>query len=228
MEGRRMMGKMNRQKIAVFIIIIAIMILLGALIMCVEPKTEEQIVVINNELNEEAMIALLKQVPTCLTSSETLSEGVITSADMANFSVAYMELSDKYSKYITYVEGEELCLVDMKYVSEIAEYIFGVSALDFESTGYEIVGSDIYIPINTQGGDMEIYKYRKTEYDQNTNVYIAYIDSLEILDEDNNNLMDANQLEYSEEDVVYTLVLKYKLVDGRKILLAYNAIVNTY
>ena len=220
------MKNINREKIGIFLIIISLIILTGAVIMCFIPKTEEQMISNNIVLSEEATIELLKEARRCLTKSANLAENVFTDKDMVDFAFEYMGLVDSYAQHITYVEGNELAITDIRYISEVVEYVFGVKNIDFASLDYKVEQNKIYIPLDMQGGDMQIYKYKTTEYDEKNNTYIAYIDCIEVVGETISELMQATELEYSKDDIVCTLAFKYKIVSNRKVLLAYNAIAN--
>ena len=208
----------DRRKVGILLIIISMFIFMGALIMYLVPGDEE-IVEKNAKLNEEQIVCLLKNVQKYLDISNDLKANSFSDESMVKFSLAYMDIDDKYYSFVEYDEENSLAITDMKYVSEVVEYVFGITDINLKELGYKIEQGKIYIPVNMQGGDMQIYKYKTTEYIESENVYIAYIDCLEPSGEVDHELIQASQTEYNEEDVGFKMQIKYKIVNNRKVFL---------
>lgn len=215
------MENTDRRKIGILLIIISIIIFTGALIMYLVPGDKE-IIEKNAKLNEEQIVYLLKNVQKYLDISSDLKENSFSNESMVKFSLAYMDIDDKYYSHVEYDEENSLAITDVKYISEVVEHIFGITDINFEELGYKIEQGKIHIPVNMQGGDMQIYKYKTTEYIESEDVYIAYIDCLEPLGEVDHELLQSSQIEYDEEDVGFKMQIKYKIENNRKVFLAYN------
>ena len=110
-------------------------------------------------------------------------------------------------------------------MKEKINYLFGIENIDISKSEYEVKEGKIYIPLNLQGGDLQIYKYVETLKTNKDCEYIAVIDCLEPTSaEDMSTLLSVS--EYDKDAVIMTLKIRYKIVDSRKILLAYSAEVN--
>lgn len=217
-------------KRGVILIIIATIIFIIAFCMYINSnknENENEIKVkINHELNEEKKIYLLKNIEKYLQPSSNLEENSFSSEEMISFAASYMEVDDKYREKLLYNDEGNIITVNKNDILEVVEYIFGVNQIDFNTLSYKTTERDILVPINIQGGDVQIYKYKTTQYDEAQNVYIVHIDCLELDGRLDKSLLSASQVEYDEQDVIYKILLKYKIVDDRKILLAYDIVNN--
>lgn len=207
---------MNRT-FGIILIIVAIVILIYFIVVNFKPIENYDE---NYQLNSEELVSLFKRVPHDLNTSSNLEINSISEISMIKFAVSYMMVSEEYVKYITYIENEygSVVAIDKKHISSIIEYIFGKSNINFNEIDLDIRGDIVYIPTNLQGGDSDMYRYKKTEYIQEEDTYVAYIECLP-----SEGTLNLEQLpNYSEEYVMMTMIFKYKLVEGRRILLAYN------
>ena len=201
----------------IILIIVAIVILIYFIVVNFKPIENYDE---NYQLNSEELVSLFKRVPHDLNTSSNLEINSISEISMIKFAVSYMMVSEEYVKYITYIENEygSVVAIDKKHISSIIEYIFGKSNINFNEIDLDIRGDIVYIPTNLQGGDSDMYRYKKTEYIQEEDTYVAYIECLP-----SEGTLNLEQLpNYSEEYVMMTMIFKYKLVEGRRILLAYN------
>lgn len=213
---------MKNKVIGISLIVIAIGALVIAIVNILNPKEE---VVINQTLSEEEIISLLKKVPFALNKSENLQEGSITEDSKVNFALNYMRIQDNYSSYVIDDEENEIATANIDKLNEVVNYIFGQD-LDFNKVNYEYNNNVIYVPLEYHGGDMQVYKFKSREYNEQENFYTVYIDCLETGYSRLTALTDATIVEYNENDVLFTYVFKYREINGRRILLAYNSISN--
>lgn len=215
------MIKIDRGKIGILLIIFAAIIFIIAIYISI-PKRQTDQQRIDVELNNEQLKFLIKEMTKYLHSSENINNNTsFTEDEMLNFAFSYMAFLDKDGTNTKIDEENSMGIVSLNAVEEYVTYIFGIEDLNLENISYEIDQDTVYIPLNLQGGDAQVYKYKNTTYNQTTGEYIAYIDCLEVMSaEDLSNLMTKS--EYNEEDVVFTLLIKYKVVGNRKILLAYT------
>lgn len=211
---------MNKKVIGISIIIFALIILTVAIVSMLNPKEK---VVINEYLGELELISLMKRIPDSLNQSKNLVEGDITDDSKANLALDYIFVKGLGS--VTTDSEKELWVVDRNKLNEIVNYIFGKN-LDFSKITYEYDSYYVYIPEKQYSTDMQVYKFRTREYNENENYYISYIDCLETGANRLVELANPNVLDYTQDEVMYTYVFKYREVDGRKILLAFNLDVN--
>ena len=208
----------NKLLIALIISIVIFIVLVFMMIL----KPSEQ-VSSNKELNTTQIVALLKHTMRDLTVSPTLKDGSITTDDMIKFALSYMGVEGNY--LISYTDNSATAIANKQDIVDVVKHIFN-KEIDFTNTQYKTTTSSIYIPLNRVGTDAQIYKLSSKEYDEVEGTYKAYIDVLEVSAGQFNEIVEESVTEYNKQDVIFTQVFKYKIVDGRKILLAYNLISN--
>lgn len=218
------MNSIDRKKIGILLICSALIILVGTIVMNIIPSSEEQIIEKNVELREEQMINLLKSAQKNLKCSASLQSNHFSDDEMVKFAISYMEIANKYTSSLTYDESNETIIVDITHLPEMIEYIFGVKVTDFSDLGYKLENNKLYVRSNFQGGDAQIYKYKETQYDEQQDVYVAYIDCLEVNGAMYQEVLKSEYIEYDMASVIGTMVFKYRVVGNRKILLAYNCV----
>lgn len=214
------MRNIDRGKIGIILIIFAIVIFI-VIILKIIPKQKAEITEANIELSQEQTIYLLKHLEKDLTSSDNLAEYSFSTDEMVKFALAYAEVVEDYKSEIKYDEENAIAIIDIKHISKVVSHIFDVDTLDTSKITYKMENGNVYIPLNLQGGDAQVYKYKKTEYNEENNTYIVHIDCLELMGEWDQSVLNEES-EYNEEDALYTLLIKYKIIDGRKVLLAYT------
>ena len=210
---------MNKKTIKIIvIIIIAVVITIIATKNLFKDKQE----VVNEKINIADISTLLKSARMYLTRSENLVVDSITDESKLQFCAMYLSEGKMEHGNIEYLESQELMGIEIQDANNAAKEIFG-EEINFSNVKFEIANDMVYVPIFYGGGDMQIYKYNRTEEDEVTGVKTAYIDCLEANNiRDLENLTDTSTIEYDESDVVYQLVFKYEEVKGKKILLAFN------
>lgn len=205
------------KKIAIIsIIILGIIILSIGLIILFNDSTQKTIK--NKELKGEELIVLLKGARAHLTESEELKNNTFTDESMILFALDYIGVSDDYEKP-NYQEFNTI--VNKADIEAVVKYIFN-TAIDYSKVTFEVRGEYINVPLYLPSTDAQIYKYKNTIYNEVEKTYTAYIDCLEPITTDYFEVVDEKVLEYNEEDVLETMLFKYKNVNGRKVLLAYK------
>lgn len=216
----------KNQYIGITFIILATLIFIFVFIINILPNKHEEQIKTNYKLGEEGIQYLLKCVQKYLPSSTDLQKTNYTSEAMIDFAVSYMEMDENYNKKIIYKDNDSIIEVNKKDILQIVDYIFDKNDIDFSDISYETNESSVFVPRNIQGGDAQVYKFKNTEYIQSEDAYVAYIDCLEIMGNLNTEIVQADEVEYNEKDVLATISLKYKIVENRKVLLAYNIEIN--
>ena len=184
------------------------------------PEQKEKVDV-NTELATNKIQNLLKCAQSHLNKSKTLENNSITDEYMIVFALDYMSIMDGYDVKYT----EEYMVANISEIQQVVEYIFGRQA-NYSNTEFELVGDNLYVPIYPIGTDLDVYKLKSKEYNELENTYTVYIDCLGISPSQYYEITDSNTIDYSQEDVIKTMIFKYKELDGRKVLLSYNAIWN--
>lgn len=200
----------------VSMIILGLIILTIGLIILFNDNTQK--VIKNKELKGEELIVLLKGARAHLTESEELKNNTFTDESMILFALDYIGVSDDYEKP-NYQEFNTI--VNKADIEAVVKYIFN-TAIDYSKVTFEVRGEYINVPLYLPSTDAQIYKYKNTIYNEVEKTYTAYIDCLEPITTDYFEVVDEKVLEYNEEDVLETMLFKYKIVDGRKVLLAYR------
>lgn len=208
-----------KNKLGVIFIVLLVIFIIMVVMVVLNPNEQ---VKSNKELNETQIVALLKRTTQDLTKSNTLQNYSFTNDSMIRFAFSYMGLIGKYN--VSYKDNGSTAIVNKSDIEEVAKYIFD-RQVDFGTTSYIIDATKIYIPINL-GGDAQIFKYKTKEYDELEDTYKVYIDVLEVGASKYSELEPSNVTKYDTNDVIFTMVFKYKEQDGRRILLAYNVISN--
>lgn len=208
----------NKWLIALIISIIIFIVMI--ITMITKPSEVESA---NKKLNTTQVIALLKHTMYDLTRSATLQTESITMDSMIKFALSYMGVDSNY--LVSYTDNNTMAVVNKQDIIDIVNYIFARD-VDFTTTEYKTTSSSIYIPVNRVGTDAQIYKLRTKEYDEAEDTYIAYIDVLEVGMGQFSELVENSVTDYDESDVMFTQVFKYKVEQGRNILIAYNLISN--
>lgn len=208
----------NRVKILKILLVILIILFVIMLIRLNINSEKKEQKTINEELSTDKLIYLMKAATQTLNRSENLLDNSITDESMIKFATEYL-----FGKNITYTD--KYIVANIVDVEEAVEYIFD-RKINFSNVTYTVQSSSIYIPIYPISTDVKTYKFKYREYDENENTYISYIDCLESSFSQYSEIVDSSTTEYSDNNVIRTLVFKYKIKDGRKILLSYNDIMN--
>ena len=204
----------------VFIIATIIFILLVLCLVLFMGKPEEIYKEkVNNELKEEQILTLIKYSTIDLIDYNNMGSNIITTDQMVKFSLSYIIVIEEDN--VDYENGGDFAKVRKKLVEEKVEYLFG-KQLDYSNLTYDTDNEYIYIPRNMTGGDAQIYKYRTKIYNEQEGTYTVYIDVLEAGPSRYSKLEKSDVTEYSKEDVLSTIVFKYKQEQDRKVLLSYN------
>ncbi len=216
---------MNRN-LGLLLVVIGVL-LIGATVLLTGSKQPTEQKLVEAKLNEEQMQYLIKEMQKYLTPADNInSETTFEIDEMIKFAFSYTVYLDKNSEFTEYNEVTEKGSADVNKIKENIELIFGVKNIDLSSSSYDVVDGKIKdIDLNTQGGDAVIYKFDQRTVNEATGVYITDIDCLEYTNGNEQSTL-LTKSEYSEEDVVYTLQIKYTVIDGRKILLGYSAYTN--
>lgn len=212
---------MNNKLIGIILAVIGIFFIIIGVIKMV-PKKQTEVDIINAQLNDEQLQFLIKEMQKYLLPSEDINSNTkFTLDEMLKFTFSYVAYLDSEGTKTQIDEIKNIGIADFWEIKTNITHLFGVEIVDLNDSGYEIKDGKIYIPLNLQGGDAQIYKYKNTTYNKTTKEYIAEIACLEITSPDDvSTLLETS--EYNEEDVIYTLNIKYKVVGDRKVLLAYS------
>lgn len=216
---------MNYKKYGIIMAVIGIILIIVG-ITKLFPKKQANTETINNTLNDSEIQAMLKSMEKYLKVSQDINNHTEFSLnEMIQFTFSYIDYFDEEDKIAQIDEEKTLGIVDVDTVKEKINYLFGIENIDISKSEYEVKEGKIYIPLNLQGGDLQIYKYVETLKTNKDSEYIAVIDCLEPTSaEDMSTLLSVS--EYDKDAVIMTLKIRYKIVDSRKILLAYSAEVN--
>ena len=209
-----------KNKLLIALIISIILFVVVLVITLINPNKQENI---NEELNTAQVIALLKHTMYDLNVSSTLQEGSITTDSMIKFALSYMGIYGGYN--ISYTENNTTAIANKQDIKQVVSYIFG-KQVDFTDISFKTTANSIYVPINRAGTDAQIYKFKSKEYDESEDTYTAYIDVLEVGALRFSEIIEGSVTEYDESDVMFTFAFKYKVEQGRNILMAYNIISN--
>lgn len=182
---------------------------------------ERQKVQINSKLTEDEMIMLIKYAQHHITRSNNLENNSITDESMIIFALDYMNVVGGYDVINTteYIKAKRLD------VEAVVKYIFDKD-INYSNVTFDINGDYILAPVYPTGTDAQIYKFKSREYDEIENTYIVSIDCLEVGSSRYSEIIEGNVTDYDEKYVIKTLLFKYKEIDGRRVLLAYNSIFN--
>lgn len=215
---------MNNKKIGTVLITLGIIIIIIVIVKLL-PKKQSYVEYINTELNSEQLQTLIRQMTIYLSESEDINNTKDFSVDeMLSFVFSYAEYFDKDNKITLIDEENSIGIISVEEIIKNVNYIFGIN-IDINRSTYKVEGGKVYIPLNHQGGDAEIYRYIKTERIANTEQYIAEIACL--VPESPKDFTDTiYSSTFDEENVIYTMKIKYKILEGRKVLLGYSIIPN--
>ena len=211
---------MKKEKILKNILIVLAVGFVIMLIINIIPKNKQEV---NEFLSMAESKDLLKYLRYDLNKSENLQEGSITDEAMVKASFSYMLVFSENKDKIEYDYENFLAKVSKNNINEIALKMFN-KKIDYSKITFNMDGEYINVPILPTTGDMQVYKYNRTEYNKETNTYIAYIDCLEPQYDELGKLIEPSETKYSETSVIATMVFKYKEIDGRRVLIAYNMI----
>lgn len=207
------------------IIIIIILFFVSLIISSVITRVNvSKIVNKNKKLDENQTIDLMKYSSYYLNDSENLEYGSITDEAKVGFSMAYvMVLEHEYDMYFDY--ENYLVKIDVSKVNEISKYIFDTTP-NYNNVSYRIENGYIYVPILPTLGDAQIYKYYMEEYNKEEDTYITYIDVLEANLSEFFEIKKTDNIDYDRDYVIAQLQFKYKIVNDRKVLVAFNVLNN--
>ena len=215
---------MNSKIKKIFIILVGIiLIFLGVIYLLISIPSEKEKQ--NTTMSTEKMVNLLKYAPYDLTKSDTLTTGSITEDSMISFATDYMMVNGEFTSYLNFDDDNNVTIVNKEKLEQVVFLLFN-KKINYNNVSYNIDGLNIFVPNKINGGDMQVYKYNKEEYDTNSDTYLIYIDVLETGSNRLVKLTDPSVTDYDEAEVIYTMIFKYKIVDGRKIILAFNTISN--
>ena len=225
MGGQRSINKTTRilgillvTLIIIFSITMVIMLIKN---LSISPEQKEKIQV-NNKLTTNQMINLLMCARYHLTKSEILEQNSITDESMIVFALDYIMISEENPNITS---ANEYTIAKVSEIEDAVWYIFD-KGIDYSKVSFRISGEYIYIPEYLMGRDARIYKFKAREYNQNEDVYTVYIDCLEPSPSQFSEIIEGSVTEYDTRNVMETQIFKYKEKDGRKVLLAYNSVVD--
>ncbi len=215
---------MNKNLGLLLVVVGVVMIAVTVLFTGNNQNTEQKLV--EAKLNEEQMQFLIKEMQKYLTASDNINQDSTFELDeMIRFAFSYTLYLDTNNEYSSYNELTEMGTIEVNKLKENINLIFGVANANVKDAGYEIIDGKIDIELNPQGGDATIYKFKQRNLNNATGVCITDIDCLEASSPNESSSL-LNKSEYNSDDVVYTLQIKYKVVDERKILLGYSTYSN--
>lgn len=207
------------------IIVIIILFVLSLIISFVITKLNVSKIANKNEiLDETGILDLMKYSSYYLNTSENLEYESITDDAKVGFSMAYViVLEPEYDIFFDY--ENYLAKIDVSKVNEISNYIFN-STPNYNNVSYEVEDGYVYVPILPTLGDAKVYKYYKEEYNKQEDTYITYIDVLESTVSELSEIKKTDNIDYDRDYVVSQLQFKYKIVNDRKVLVAFNVLNN--
>lgn len=200
----------------VVLIIAFIVTLIITIISNIQRKEEKQTV--NSELASDQTAMLIKCAQYRLKKFNTLSGIKLADNNMVLFASDYIEVVDEQDK-VQYIDVYRV--VEKSELDSAVKKIFDKN-INYSNLEYEIKDNKVYIPNYPRGTDAQIYKLKSKEYDKKQGVYTVYIDCLEINSNKFEEVKDSNLTEYSENDVIATMIFKYIEKEGRKVLVAYD------
>jgi len=212
---------MNKKKIGLIVVVIGVICIIMGIISII-PKKQPEINHIDVALNDKQLQFLIKEMQKYLSPAEDINKAEpFTEQEMIQFAFSYIAYLDSTGSKTSIDENTSIGIASVQDIKTNVTHLFGVDNIDMNKVEYEVKDEKIYIPLNLQGGDAQIYKYKKTTYNDSTKEYIAEIACLDISSpDDKSTLLETS--EFNEENVICTLSIKYKVVDGRKVLLAYS------
>jgi len=210
---------MSSKNIGIICIGIGILVIIIAIILAI-PKSPSNVEKINAELNEEKLQVMLKDMFKYLPQAKDINNPEQYDLDnMISYAFSYIGCLNENNVQID--EENALGITKIDLIKENVNYLFDVLNVDLSKSTFEIKDGKIYIPLNLQGGDAQIYKYVETLHYETTGEYIATIDCLEPTSADDVTIL-LEKTEYNKDAVIATLRIKYKIVNNRKVLLAYT------
>ena len=206
--------------IILVVLVIAFIITIIVMNININPEKQEKQQA-NNELSTDQMLMLLKCAQYHLNKSENLENNSITDEYMIVFATDYLSLLSEYNV----IYNNDYQTVKLSDIEQMVKFIFDRD-INYSNVSFKVDGDHIYIPIYPIGTDAEIYKFRKRGYNESQNTYTVYIDCLEVGPSQYSELIEGSVTEYNQDDVIKTMIFKYKENEGRRVLLAYNSIFN--
>ena len=216
---------MKVKSIVMIIIIIGIVLVITGIIWFKTKETVEQhIDPIEQELNDVVLQTLILEMEKYLPAAQDIENYESYTLDqMIAYAFSYTGCLNENKVSIDDVNA--IGIANTSDIVKNIEYIFGISNIDLIESNYEIKNGKIYVPLNLQGGDAQVYKLVGTVESEEKGEYITTIDCLGITSPDDvSNLL--TKTEYDKDNVIYTLKIRYKAEGNRKILLTYTAEVN--
>lgn len=208
-------GIMEKKKNKLIILLIVLLIAVVVIIVNLVSNKGGSISVSINEDQEQQIYRYMHEN---LNTSAELKNDIFTSDSMLQFAYSFMTLTNTYEEHIVFDENESVAKIERKYITEVVEYIFG-KKLDVRSLTCEVVGNIIYVPIRIEKGDVRIYEYKSSTYDENADTYIAYVDCIEPT------IQYLETGNYNYNDIISTLEIKYSQQEEKRTLLSFNVIV---
>ena len=197
-------------------IVLLLIFVIALVVMNIKPEQREKEKV-NKALSNEQISMLVKRARDDLTKTKNLEVGSITDESMIIFASDYISVEDSNSLVYT----EEYTIANVSDIEEKVLYIFD-KQIDYSKVSFEIMDGQIYIPVFLRSTDAQVYKFRTREYNEQQDVYTAYIDCLEPSPDQYTELSEAAVTEYNPDKVINTMIFKYRVKEGRKILLAFG------
>ncbi len=208
------------------LLVVVGVVLIGVTVLFMNPTQGTEQKLVEAKLNEEQMQYLIKEMQKYLTASDNINSDTTFELDeMIKFAYSYTVYLDTNNEYASYNELTEKGTINANKLKENINLIFGIANANIKDAGYEIIDGKVEIDLNSQGGDAAIYKFKQRNLNNATGVCITDIDCLEYTSPNDKSSL-LNKTEYNAEDVIYTLQIKYREVDGRKVLLAYSTYSN--
>lgn len=214
----------NMKYIKIIIVIIILFVLSLIISFVITKLNVSKIANKNKILDTNQILDLMKYSSYYLKTSENLEYGSITDESKVGFSYAYVITTEpEYDIYIDY--ENYLAKIDVSKVNEISNYIFD-NTPNYNNVSYEVEDGYVYVPILPTLGDAKVYKYYKEEYNKQEDTYITYIDVLESTVSELSEIKKTDNIDYDRDYVVSQLQFKYKIVNDRKVLVAFNVLNN--
>lgn len=207
----------NILKIILIVAILIFVILILVEVLTYDPAKQEKKEV-NNKLNTDQMLALLKYAQYHLVDFDNLSSNILSEDNMIVFALDYIQVVEGYKN--VYNTGEYI-EVETSAIEQTVKNIFNKD-IDYSKVTFNVSGEKVFVPIYPIGTDAQIYKFRSREYNETQELYTVYIDCLEIGPSKYSELIEGSVTEYSKDDVIKTMKFIYKEIDGRRVLLAYD------
>lgn len=208
----------NRTKLLGILLIILLIIFVILIIFNILNKETNEKKAYNKEIQKVDISELMRCARGTLNSSENLEINSITDESMVKFAVKYM--AGYNTKY-----HDNMIIVELKPLEETVQYIFD-RKINFEKINFKHDNEYVYIPDYPISTDVQIYKFNRNEYDEKNDWYIIYIDCLEATPSRLQELDNYKVIDYTADEVISTLVFKYRVKEDRKILLSYKQIIN--